>query len=147
MPSVQEVQESDACGTRDKIRRLAESSGGASFGLFDGLSDEPYLKQTPAANTNNSGVEISMLRVTVRLMRSEVPFMINALVEPKFSSGSSTGATGSVPGRSSEDAPKTGSIEEQNALQFPFRIVQLSEYTHGGPETQSGRHSVLDIAK
>ena len=39
MPSVQEVQESDACGTRDKIRRLAESSGGASFGLFDGLSD------------------------------------------------------------------------------------------------------------
>ena len=94
-----------------------------------------------------SGVEISLLRVTVRLVRSEIPFMINALVETRFSSEDSTGATGSVPGRSSEDAPKTGSIEEQNALQFPFRIVQLSEYTRSGPKTQSGRHSALDIGQ
>ena len=124
---------------------LALENGWQKDALFDGL-EEPYLRQTPASDSNNSGVEVGLLRITVRLLRGEVPFVISALVEPAFSSESSTGATvGSAPGRSNDDTPKTGSIEEQNALAFPFRIVQLSEYTHGGPESQPGRHSALKI--
>lgn len=39
VPSVHVVQELKAGGTRDKIRSLAEASGDATFGLFDGLSE------------------------------------------------------------------------------------------------------------
>jgi predicted GNAT family N-acyltransferase len=39
VPSVREVQELETGGTRDRIRSLAESSGDATFGLFDGLSE------------------------------------------------------------------------------------------------------------
>ena len=126
---------------------LSLENGWQKDALFDGL-DEPYLKQAPASDADNSGVEVGLLRVTVRLLRGDVPFVISALVEPAFTSGAPTGsASGSAPGRSSKDKPKTGSVDEQNALAFPFRIVQLSEYTQGGPKTPSGRDSALSIEK
>ena len=124
---------------------LSLENGWQKEALFDGL-EEPYLTQTPASENADSGVEVQLLRVNVRLMRGEVPFVISALVEPAFSTGGSASpASGSAPGRSSDDAPKTGSVEEQDALAFPFRIVHLSEYTQGAPETLSGRHSALNL--
>lgn len=126
---------------------LSLENGWQKDALFDGL-EEPYLKQAPTSNNNDSGVEAGLLRITVRLLRGEVPFMINALVEPTFSAGGSSGAAGgNAPGRSTEDEPKTGSVEEQDALQFPFRIVQISEYTHDQSKIQSGRYSALDIGE
>jgi general secretion pathway protein K len=120
---------------------LSLVNGWQKDALFDGL-EQPYLKSTPT-NVSNSSVEIGLLRVTVRLLRGEVPFVISALVEPEFGAGNSAET---LPGRaSSDDALKTGSIDEQNALAFPFRIVQLSEYSMGDPETPSGRYSALDI--
>lgn len=126
------------------LELLALENGWQKDALFDGL-EQPYLKNTPT-DTSNSGVEVGLLRITVRLLRGEVPFMISALVEPKFSSGGAAPASSaSRPGRSSDDKPKTGSIDEQDALAFPFRIVQISEYRQGDTETPSGRHSALDI--
>ena len=123
---------------------LSLENGWQSDSLFDGL-DQPYLKNVPGSSVgNNSGVEVNLLRVTVRLLRGEVPFVISALVKPSIDSASTPG---NRPGRASEDQPKIGSIDEQNALAFPFRIVQLSEYTQGDPETPSGRHSALDISR
>jgi general secretion pathway protein K len=130
------------------LELLALEGGWQDDYLFDGL-EEPYLKQPPAAaNNQTSGVEIGLLRITVRLQRGNVPFVISALVEPKFSEQQSgASGAGSAPGASSEDAPKTGTVEEQDALQFPFKILQLSEYTHGGAETPSARYSTMDIGK
>lgn len=125
---------------------LSLENGWQKDALFDGL-EQPYLKQTPV-NTNNSSVEVSLLRVTVRLLRGEVPFLISALIEPRFTSENPIQKkTGSSPGRSSNDEPKTGSLDEQNALAYPFRIVQLSEYSQGGPETPTARHSTFDIGE
>ena len=119
---------------------LSLENGWQKDTLFDGLQ-QPYLKRTPD-NTNNSSVEVGLLRVTVRLLRGEVPFVVSVLVEPKTNSET---PSQNNPGRSSDNAPKIGSIEEQNALAFPFRILQLSEYDQGEPKTPSGRHSALDI--
>jgi general secretion pathway protein K len=112
--------------------------------IFDGL-DDPYLKTLPPSASTLSSVEIGLLRVTVSLTRGNVPFTISALVEPIFSSGSSARASG--PGRSrSDDTPKTGSEEEQAAIQFPFRILQLSEYSaDDAAQETSARYSTLDI--
>lgn len=127
---------------------LALQDGWQDDYLFDGLED-PYLKELPdSVNSSVSGVEIGLLRVTVSLKRGNVPFIISALVEPNFSEESgSSAASSSASGTSSDDAPKTGSVEEQDAIQFPFKILQLSEYTQGGLETLSGRHSAMDIGK
>ena len=130
---------------------LALQEGWQDDYLFDGL-DEPYLKQAPESSTEASGVEVSLLRVTVTLKRGNVPFVISALVEPTFSADSDSSSSGdsagsSAPGSSSDDAPKTGSIEEQDAIKYPFKILQLSEYTQGGPETLSARDSAMDIAE
>lgn len=123
---------------------LSLENGWQKDALFDGL-EQPYLKNTPT-NVGNCSVEVSLLRVTVRLLRGEVPFVISALVEPDFGAGNSgSSATGSRPGRASDNAPKTGSLEEQRALAFPFRIVRLSEYSQGDPEITPGRHSAFDI--
>jgi hypothetical protein len=32
-------------------------------------------------------------------------------------------------------------------MQLPFKILQLSEYTQGGPETPSARYSAMDIGE
>ncbi|MFU8848116.1 MAG: general secretion pathway protein GspK [Opitutales bacterium] len=113
--------------------------------LFDGL-DQPYLTQTPAsANPATSGVEAKLLRVTVSLRRGNVPYTISALVEPNFSTEGA--ASGAMPGRRSRsDSPRTGTKEEQDAINYPFTILQLSEYDAG--ETAlvlPARHSALDM--
>lgn len=126
---------------------LALESGWQEDYLFDGL-DDPYLKSPPEGAGETSGVEINLLRVTVTLRRGDVPFIISALVEPAFSTESgSDGGVGAAPGSSADDAPKTGSVEEQDAMNFPFKILQLSEYTQGGAETPSARHSAMDIGE
>ncbi len=122
---------------------LSLENGWQKDSLFDGL-EQPYLKNVPSSEASIGSVEVNLLRVTVRLLRGDVPFVISALVEPSVNSGSTPG---NRPGRASDEQPKIGSIEEQNALAFPFRIVQLSEYTQGDPETPSGRHSALDIGR
>ena len=114
--------------------------------LFDGLNEVPYLRELPgSANSENSSVEVSLLRVTVSLMRGQVPFTVSALVVPDFDTEGSAG--GNAPGSSSDDTPKTGSLDEQNAIQFPFKIIQLSEYTMGDPSDPPARHSALDIGE
>ena len=128
------------------LELLALEGGWQEDYLFDGLQ-EPYLKQSPAAADNaTSGVEVGLLRITVRLQRGNIPFMVSALVEPTFSTDqSAASASRRAPGATSEDAPKVGTIEEQDAIQFPFKILQLSEYTQGGPETAPARYSAMDI--
>jgi len=132
----------------DLLELLALQDGWQDDYLFDGL-EEPYLKKPPESAGKISGVEVNLLRVTINLKRGDVPFTISALVEPNFSAQSSSGSatSGSAPGGASEDKPKTGSVEEQDAMQIPFKILQLSEYTQGGPETTSARYSVMDIGE
>jgi general secretion pathway protein K len=128
------------------LELLGTEDGWQDDYLFDGLED-PYLKQKPASATSTSGVEVSLLRVTVSLKRGDVPFTVSALVEPNFSDSESTSSTASTSDSSSDDTPKTGSTEEQDAIQFPFKILQLSEYTHGGQETRPARYSAMDIGE
>lgn len=124
---------------------LALQDGWQDDSLFDGL-DQPYLKSPPDRATASSGVEVGLLRVTVSLKRGNVPFTISALVEPKFSETSAGSSTNSsAAGSASDAAPKTGTIEEQDALNYPFTILQLSEYTLGSAETSSARYSAMDI--
>ena len=123
---------------------LALTDGYDEDFLFDGLDEVPYLRELPgSANGQTSGVEVSLLRVTVTLRRGEVPFTVSALVEPDFSVDGSSG--GAAPGRSAEDAPKTGAVSEQDAIQYPFTIVQVSEYSQGDFSITPGRYSALDI--
>lgn len=126
---------------------LALQDGYDENRIFDGLDELPYLSTLPgSANSQNSGVEISLLRVTVTLTRGQVPFTVSAMVEPNFSTDGASGG-GSAPGSNSDDAPITGTTEEQDAIQYPFKIIQLSEYTQGGYADTPGRHSALDIGE
>lgn len=126
---------------------LALEDGWQEDYIFDGL-DEPYLTTPPeSANSQTSGVEITLLRITVRLQRGDVPFMVSALVEPNFSDDAQSGGSGAAPGSSSDDAPKTGAISEQEAIQFPFKILQLSEYTQASQIAEPARYSTVDIDK
>ena len=114
--------------------------------LFDGLDDLPYLQQLPeSASSGSSSVEISLLRVTVSLWRGQVPFTVSALVEPNFNT--EEGASSSAPGSDSDDAPKTGAVSEQEAIVYPFKILQVSEYTQGRPSSPPARYSALDIGE
>jgi general secretion pathway protein K len=114
--------------------------------IFDGL-ERPYLTEPPgAANQSTSSVEIKLLRVTVSLRRGNVPYTVSALVEPDFNTEGAAGG-GRTPGRRSEsDAPKTGTKEEQDAISYPFKIIQLSEYDAGDlSSASSARYSALDM--
>jgi len=114
--------------------------------LFDGLDDLPYLQEVPAsANSEHSGVQVTLLRITVSLRRGEVPFTVTALVEPNFTD--EEGGTGNAPGSNSEDAPKTGATSEQEAIAYPFKILQLTEYSQGGTSATPARYSALDIGQ
>ena len=114
--------------------------------LFDGLNDLPYLKQFPgSASSGSGGVEVTLLRVTVSLWYSQAPFTVSALVEPNFNT--EEGASGSVPGGDSDDTPKTGTLSEQEAIGYPFKILQVSEYTQGRPSSPPARYSALDISQ
>ncbi len=132
---------------QEVLDALAENGDWQSDYLFDGL-DQPYLKSVPgSAEGEMTGVEIGLLRVTVRLKRGEVPFSLTALVEPNFGDGENEGGStsASAPGSSSDDAPKTGSLEEQDAIQFPFKILQLNEYQMAAPPVEAARYSAIDI--
>ena len=127
---------------------LALQDGYDEDHLFDGLDDLPYLQQVPdSANSEYSGVEVSLLRVTVNLWRGQVPFSVSALVEPNFSTeeGDAGSTSGNAPGSDSSDAPKTGATSEQDAIAYPFTILQVSEYSQGRPTSPPARYSALDI--
>lgn len=125
---------------------LALQDGYDGDSIFDGLNDLPYLQQVPeSASGGDSGVEISLLRVTVNLLRGQVPFTISALVEPNFSTEADAG--NSAPGADSDDAPKTGAASEQDAIAYPFKILQVSEYSQGRASNPPARHSALDIGE
>lgn len=128
------------------LELLALQDGYDDKHIFDGL-DQPYLTQPPGgANTATTGVETSLLRVTVSLRRGNVPYTISALVEPNFSTGAAA-TRGSAPGqRSDKDAPRTGTPEEQDAINYPFKILQLSEYDAGDrASAPNARYSALDM--
>lgn len=128
------------------LELLALQDGYDEEFLFDGL-DQPYLTQLPgSADTATSGVQIELLRVTVSVYRGNVPFTISALVEPNFNTERSGG---NAPGeRSDKESPRTGSNEEQEALAYPFKIIQLSEYYAGEPTSiPSARQSALDMGE
>lgn len=128
------------------LELLALQNGFDEDYLFDGLRDLPYLKSVPeSANSASSGVEVQVLRITVSIWRGQVPFTVSALVEPNFSTEESSG--GSAPGSSSKDAPKTGALSEQEAINYPFKILQVSEYTRGSPGAPPARYSALDIGE
>lgn len=98
-----------------------------------------------AADPANSGVTASLLRVTVSILRGDVPYTITALIEPKFETGG-TEATRNAPGRRDEAIVRTGTQEEQQALNYPFAILQLSEFSAPDPATSTAaRYSVIDI--
>ncbi len=128
------------------LELLALQNGFDEDELFDGLLDLPYLESVPeSAHSASSGVEVEVLRITVSTWRGQVPFTVSALVEPNFSSEASSG--GSAPGSRSEDAPKTGALSEQKAINYPFKILQVSEYTRGSPSAPPARYSALDIGE
>ncbi|MGJ8651837.1 MAG: general secretion pathway protein GspK [Opitutaceae bacterium] len=124
---------------QEVIDIIALEDGFQEDSIWDGI-DEPYLKEPPGST---GGVEITLLRVTVRLSRGETPFTLSALLEPNFSEEGASG--GNAPGSSSEDAPKTGTAEEQDAIQYPFKILQISEYTRGNEQSTPARYSAMDI--
>lgn len=134
---------------QEVLDALADKDGWQSDYIFDGI-DEPYLKSVPSsAEGEYTGVEIGLLRVTVRLKRGEVPFSLTALVEPNFGDeeGGGQTATANAPGSSSDDAPKTGAVSEQEAINFPFKILQLNEYQMAAPPVEAARYSAIDIGE
>jgi hypothetical protein len=130
---------------------LALDGGYDDDSVFDGIYGLPYLRQiSGSANSENSGVEVQLLRITVTLWRGQVPFTVSALVEPNFSTeeGGGSNAPGShAPGSHSQDEPKTGATSEQDAINYPFKILQISEYTRGSQASTPARHSALDIGE
>jgi general secretion pathway protein K len=135
---------------QDVLELLALEGGFDADFLFDGLDDLPYLQRLPeSANSEQSGVEARLLRVTVSLWRGSVPFTVSALVEPNFATDSEGGSSssGNAPGSAANDTPKTGTSSEQSAINYPFKILQVSEYTVGRPGNPPGRYSALDIGE
>ncbi|MEM7790194.1 MAG: hypothetical protein AAF546_02225 [Verrucomicrobiota bacterium] len=125
------------------IETLAEAGGWQDDFLFDGI-DEPYLKTVPDTVADSAvSTEVTLLRVNVSVRRGDVPFMISALVEPNFSAVGD--ASGGAPGRDAERSAKTGSAEEQDAIAYPFKILQLTEYESGNQPTTPARYSEVDI--
>jgi general secretion pathway protein K len=118
--------------------------------IFDGL-DLPYLETTPpSVDTANSSAETGLLRVNVSLQRAEVPYTISAVVEPVFNSENNATDGRSLPGAAatpstSADAPRTGTSDEQAAIQYPFRILRLNEYRQGQQPPEAARYSAVDI--
>ncbi|MEM1221199.1 MAG: hypothetical protein AAGH40_00430 [Verrucomicrobiota bacterium] len=129
--------------SNEVIETLAEAGGWQEDYLFDGI-DEPYLKTVPETVADSAvSAETTLLRVTVKVHRGDVPFMISALVEPNFNAAS--GASGGAPGRDAEKSAKIGSAEEQDAIAYPFKILQLTEYESGNQPTTPARYSEVDI--
>ncbi|MFP4165941.1 MAG: general secretion pathway protein GspK [Opitutales bacterium] len=138
---------------KEVLDLLALRDGWQADYLFDGL-DKPYLTATPAsAGGGGVGTEVQLLEITVRLRRGDVPFVLSALVEPVFdgtsgSSRSAGGSPGGSPGgRAADTEQKTGTLDEQEALNYPFRILRISEHESHQRSPEPGRHSALNIDK
>lgn len=132
------------------LELLALEDGFDQRSVFDNLEREtPYLTNLPpAANERQSQVQTNLLRVTVSVRRGDLPYTITALVSPVTANSTpGTPSRGSAPGQRREDLTRTGSQEEQDALNYPFRILNLSEYRAGAPDSaEPARYSEIDIA-
>ncbi|MAS64468.1 MAG: hypothetical protein CL815_04490 [Coraliomargarita sp.] len=129
----------------DLLLALCENQTWDPDRIFDQLLDKPWFEELPDfLSSDLFTTEISLLRVTIQVTRGSVPMTLSALVEPNFSS-SSESSNRSLPGVSSKRISKTGTIQEQDAIQYPFKIIQLSEYEYYGAKQKSARHSAVDI--
>jgi general secretion pathway protein K len=114
--------------------------------VFDDLeSEQPYLKNVPASASDKSvSTEIKLLYITVTLYRGSVPYVLQALVEPAIQKNGSGG--NNLPGDNSDvDRIKTGSVDEQEALKIPFKILQLTTSLKAANNEESARYSNVDI--
>ena len=129
----------------DLLLALSENQSWDPDRIFDQLLDKPWFEELPDfLGGDLFTTEISLLRVTIKVTRGSVPMTLSALVEPNFSS-SSKSTNRSLPGTSSEQILKTGTLEEQDATQYPFKIIQISEYESHIVKQESARYSAVDI--
>lgn len=129
----------------DLLLALCENQAWDPDRIFDQLLDKPWFEELPDfLGSDLFTTEISLLRVTIQVTRGSVPMTLSALVEPNFSS-SSEPSNRSLPGASSKRISKTGTVQEQDAIQYPFKIIQLSEYEYHSAKQKSARHSAVDI--
>jgi general secretion pathway protein K len=121
----------------------------AFFGenLFEQIEGEaPYLKNLPdSARDKKLTSEIQLLRLTVTLTRGSVPFVLQALVEPQFKTNGASGGSGSLPGSADPDRIRSGTQAEQDALNYPFRIVDLRTDFREAQAEPAARYSTVDI--
>lgn len=132
------------------IELLALENGWPARNIFDGL-EKPYLTEPPGAGgSGNSSTEATLIGIRVTVQRGNAPFTIHALVEPDFGEGANSGGgpasgrSGNAPGRSEEDSARTGAVEEQEALNYPFTIRKLTEREGISRPPEPLRHSAID---
>lgn len=134
------------------IELLALDDGFDHRAVFDNMDrEQPYLTGLPpAASAQRAGVEVGLLRVEVSVARGEVPYTVSALVVPTFSADANEGAANqgaAPPGRRDRDVLRSGTTEEQTALNYPFRILHLTEYSSGDLHiAPAARYSEIDIS-
>ena len=114
--------------------------------LFE-TEDKPYLTRLPESlNSELLTTSTGTLLIQITLKRGDVPFTINALVEKNFSNSTSTS---NLPGRAESEDPaaiKEGTLEEQLKLNFPFKILKLSEnHSIDSSSASFYSHSNLDF--
>ena len=114
--------------------------------LFE-TEDKPYLTRLPESLNNELlTTSTGTLLIQITLKRGDVPFTINALVEKNFSNNTSTS---NLPGRAESEDPalmKEGTLEEQLKLNFPFKILKLSEnHSIDSSSASIYSHSNLDF--
>lgn len=97
-----------------------KSSWDPSF-LFDGLGED-YLMESPASeNGQGFGVTSGLLQIIVSVDRGGVPRTLSAWVIPNLETAPPN--SGQSP---AETVRKTGSDEQQQALGYPFQILEIS---------------------
>jgi general secretion pathway protein K len=115
--------------------------------LFDQIQDDtPYLKKLPdSASDKKLTTQMELLRITVTLTRGSVPFVLEAVVEPQFKTDGDSGGGGSLPGAGERDRIRSGTLEEQDALKYPYRIVDLNTGFREAQADPAARYSAVDI--
>lgn len=124
---------------------LLEKTSWDRESLLD-TSNSPYLKVLPdSLQLSMLTCTTNLLNIQIKLMRGDVPFTLNALVEKNFNMGA---VTSNLPGKDNlEDAIlKAGSIEEQMKIKFPFIILEISETQPMDKTQRSYSQSNLDIS-
>ncbi|CAI8276053.1 MAG: Uncharacterised protein [Opitutia bacterium UBA7350] len=113
--------------------------------LFQQIQDDtPYLKTIPRnAREKSLTSEIKLFQITVTLTRGNVPFTLQAVVEPKINTGNT--GTRSLPGTNDRDTRRSGTLEEQDALKYPFRIIDLRTGIRRPMADPAARYSEIDI--